>query len=113
MDQDIKPVHISKWIINIIERAHRDADEETMALANVTAHEVRCIATSWAVFDNAPFEDVMQAADWTVCSTLQTFYGRAMAAHAEGLYDLGPLVVAQNVIGRPPPENPPPDRPEG
>ena len=112
-DQDIKLVHISKWIINIIKRAHRDASEDTMALANVTAHEVPSIATSWAVFNNAPFEDVMQAADWTGRSTFQTFYSRDMAAHAEGLYDLGPLVVAQNVIGRPPPDNPFPDRPEG
>ena len=57
-----------------------------MALANVTAHEVRSIATSWAVFNNTPFEDIMQAADWTGRSTFQTFYTRALAAHAEGLY---------------------------
>ena len=109
-DQDIKSVHMdhqhhqeSPW----------DADEETMTLANVTAHEVCSIATSWAVFNNAPFDDMMQATDWTGRSTFQTFYSRAMAAHTEGLYDLGPLVVAQNVIGRPPLETQPPDHPEG
>ena len=56
-----------------------------MTLANVTAHVVRSIATSWAVFNNAPFKDMMQAADWTGHSTFQTFYSRAMAAHTGGL----------------------------
>ena len=38
----------------------------------------------------------MQAAD---CSGQSNFYSCAMAAHAEGLYDLGP--IAQLVVARP------------
>ena len=49
-----------------------------------------------------PFEDFMQAADWSGKSTFASFYSRAMATHAEGLYDVGPVVAAQSVIQRPP-----------
>ena len=99
---DIKPHHISKWIVELVKRAHRDANDDAYQLANVTAHEVRAIATSWAVYNNAPFEEIMQAADWSGNTTFTSFYSRAMAAHAEGLYDLGPIVSAQRVVHRPP-----------
>ena len=55
---DIKPHHISKWIVELVKRAHRDANDDAYQLANVTAHEVRAIATSWAVYNNAPFEEI-------------------------------------------------------
>ena len=45
----------------------------------------------------------MQAADWSGQSSFTNFYSRAMAAHAEGLYDLGPIVAAQMVVARPAP----------
>ena len=98
---DIKPVHVSNWIVSLIKRAHRDSSDDDCRLANVTAHEVRSIATSWAIYNNAPFEEIMQAADWSGQSTFTNFYSRAMAAHAEGLYDLGPIVAAQSVVAPP------------
>ena len=98
---DIKPVHVSNWIVSLIKRAHRDSSDDDCRLANVTAHEVRSIATSWAIYNNAPFEEIMQAADWSGQSTFTKFYSHAMAAHAEGLYDLGPIVAAQSVVARP------------
>ena len=98
---DIRPYHISKWIVELVKRAHRDANEDAYQLANVTVHEVRAIATSWAAYNNAPLEEIMQAADWSGNTTFTSFYSRAMAAHAEGLYDLGPIVSAQRGVHRP------------
>ena len=82
---DISVAHISLWIVDLVKRAHRDANEDTAALANVKVHEVHAIATSWAAYNNAPFEDIMQAADWSGKSTFASFYSRAMATRAEGL----------------------------
>ena len=101
LTDDIKPVHVSNWIVSLIKRAHRDSSDDDCRLANVTAHEVRSIATSWAIYNNAPFEEIMQAADWSGQSTFTNFYSRAMTAHAEGLYDLGPIVAAQSVVAPP------------
>ena len=63
-----EPVHVSNWIVSLIKRAHRDSSDDDCRLTNVTAHEVRSIATSWAIYNNAPFEEIMQAADlvWPV-----------------------------------------------
>ena len=89
---DISTAHISRWIVYLVKRAHRDANEDTAALANVKAHEVQAIATSRAPYTNAPFEVIMQAADWSGKSTFASFYSRAMATHVEGLYDVGPVI---------------------
>ena len=99
---DISTTHISRWIVDFVKKAHRDTNEDATALANVKAHEVRAIATSWATYNNAPFEDIMQAADWLGKSTFASFYSRAMVTHAEGLYGVGPVVAAQSVIQHPP-----------
>ena len=89
---DIKPVHVSNWIVSLIKCAHRDSSDDDCRLANSTAHEVRSIATSLAVYNNATYEEIMQAADWSGQYTFTNFYSRAMAAHAEGLYDFGPIL---------------------
>ena len=57
---DISTAHISCWIVDLVKRAHRDANEDVAALANVKAHKVHAIATSWAAYNNALFEDIMQ-----------------------------------------------------
>ena len=99
---DISTAHISRWIVDLVKRAHRDANEDVAALANIKAHKVRAIATAWAAYNNAPFEDIMQAADWSGKPTFASFYSLAMATHAEGLYDVGLVVAAQTLIQRPP-----------
>ena len=53
--------------------------------------------------DYTLFEEIMQAADWSGQSTFTNFYSRAMVAHVEGLYDLGPIVAAQMVVVCPAP----------
>ena len=99
---DISTAHISCWIVDLVKRAQRDANEDAAALANVKAHKVCAIATSWAAYNNAPFEDIMQAADWLGKSTFASFYSRAMVTHVEGLFNVGPVVATQTVIQHPP-----------
>ena len=37
---DIKPVHISNWIVSLTKHSHHDSSDDDCRLANVTAHEV-------------------------------------------------------------------------
>ena len=55
IEDDIKPVHLSKWIVDLVKRAHRDTDQDTVTLSKVTAHEIRAIVTSWAAYTQPPF----------------------------------------------------------
>ena len=82
---DIKPHHISKRIVDLVKRAHRDAKGDGQSHCH----------------NNAPFEEIMQAAVRTGNTMFTSFYCRAMAAHAEGLYNLSPIVSAQRVVHRP------------
>ena len=97
---DVKPVHVSPWIVSLIKCAHHSSDDDCR-LANVTAHGVRSFATSSTVSINAPYEEIMQAADSSGLSTFTNFYSCAMVAHGEGLYYLGPIVAAQTVVAHP------------
>ena len=65
-----KPVNIrtiSGWIVKIIEAAYAASGKSLTT--PVRAHSTRGQATSRALFNGAPFKDVMQAADWRCQST--------------------------------------------
>ena len=65
-----KPVNIrtiSGWIVKIIEAAYAASGKSLVT--PVRAHSTRGQATSRALFNGAPFKDVMQAADWRCQST--------------------------------------------
>ena len=49
----------------------------------------------------APFDEIMQAAYWNSQTTFTSFYLKAMATQAEGLFALGPIVAAPIVIQPP------------
>ena len=61
------------------------------------AHEVRALAASWALLNGSSFQEVMSAAFWRGQTTFTDFYLRSLASHSDGLYSLGPVVVAQSV----------------
>ena len=74
---------------------------EHLRLAKVSAHYVRKFLASWAAFNGAPFDEIMQAAYWKCQTTFTSFNLKAMATQAEGLFGLGPIVAARTDI-RPP-----------
>ena len=60
---------------------------------------VRALSSSWAFFDKVPLNDILQAAVWNSSSTFAKFYLRDMSQQAQNLQSLGPIVVAQKVVG--------------
>ena len=61
-ESDISPVHISIWIKKLVQGAHEHAGVEYLCLAKVSSLFIRKFSASWAVFNNVPFDDIMQAA---------------------------------------------------
>ena len=87
---DISPAHISTWIKKLVQDAH----VEHLRLAKVSAHDVQKFSASWAAFNGAPFDDIMQAAYWKSQTIFTSFYLKAMVTQAEQLFALGPIVAA-------------------
>ena len=67
-------------------------------MPKVSAHDVRKFSASLAAFNGAPFGEIMQAAYWKSQTIFTSFYLKAMATQAKGLFVLGPIVAAQTVI---------------
>ena len=100
-ESNISPSHISIWIKKLVQDAHEHAAVEHLRLAKVSAQDVRKFSASWAAFNGAPFDKIMQSAYWKSQTTLTSFYLKAMATQAEGLFALGPIVASQTVIQPP------------
>ena len=97
-ETEISPAHISTWIKKLVQDAHEHAGVEHLCLTKVSAHDIRKFSASWAAFNGAPFDEIMQAAYWKSQTTFTSFYLKAMVTQAEGLFALGPIVATQTVI---------------
>ena len=98
-NQDISKDTISRWISYTIKLANRKLTKRDISFLKIIAHEVRALSSSWAFFDKVPLNDILQAAVWNRSSTFARFYLRDMSQQAENLQCLGPIVVAQKVVG--------------
>ena len=99
VSRDISQAHISRWIVLAVKTAYTEA--ELSYGANVTAHEVRAIATSWAYANQVAMADIMAAAFWRSSGVFQNSYFRDLAACTNGFSTLGPIVAAQHVVHPP------------
>ena len=70
-----------------------------MSFLKIMAPEVRVLSSSWAFFDKVPLNDIVKAAVWNQSSTFAIFYLRDMSQQVTNLHSLGPVVVAQKVVG--------------
>ncbi len=97
--EDVSKETVSRWISVVIKDALREAgtSDSLRSLANVTAHQVRAMATSWATFSGAPLQQVREAAFWKGQSTFSSFYLRDLASQVNDISSLGSLVAAQSV----------------
>ena len=96
---DIYKDSVSRWISYTIKLAYRKLTKRDISFLKIKAHEVRALSSSWAFFDKVPLNEIFQAAEWSRSSTFAKFYLRDMSHHAENLQSLGPIVVAQKVVG--------------
>ena len=93
-----KASHVSQWIVDAIVTAYKNLDNELLQRHQVNAHEVRAIANSLSYFNNCSLTEVLDGARWRSTSTFINHYLRDMVVDLEGIYQLGPVVVAQRVI---------------
>ena len=98
-NKDISKDTISKWISYTIKLAYRKLTKRDISFLKIKAHEVRALSSSWTFFDKVSLNDILQAAVWNRSSTFARFYLRDMSQQAENLQSLGPIVVAQKVVG--------------
>jgi len=85
---------ISRWIRDAIQLSYQMqglADIEKMY--NVSAHEVRAISTSLAVWRNVSIKNILQAAHWKSHNTFTDYYLRDMCASTKKLVKQGSGVV--------------------
>ena len=98
-NKDISKDTISRWISYTVKLAYRKLTKRDISFLKIKAHEVRALSSSWAFFDKVPLSDILQAAVWNSSSTFAKFYLRDMSQQAQNLQSLGPIVVAQKVVG--------------
>ena len=102
------PMDISKWIVRTVKLAYEKSstDDQSLKLARVTAHEVRALAASWALFNGAPAADVLQAGTWRSKNSFISFYLRDMAQESVSLNSMGPISSGQLIVAPPRLETP-------
>ena len=98
-NQDISKASVSRWLSYTIKIACRKLTNRDISFLKIKAHEVRALSSSWAFFDKVPLNEILKAVVWSHSSTFAKFYLRDMSQQAENLQRLGPVVVAQKVIG--------------
>ena len=97
--QDISKSSISRWISYTIKLAYRKLTNRDFPFLEIKAHEVRALSSSWAFFDKVPLNEILKAAVWNQSSTFAKFYLRDMSQQLQNLHHLGPVVVAQKLVG--------------
>ena len=63
-DKDISPVTISSWIKQTVILCYELSDQQTLALHQVKAHDVRAFATSKAFQSGVSLEQILSACHW-------------------------------------------------
>ena len=95
--EDISAKTISSWLCRTIRLAYESSGAEFLANHSVKAHEVRALASSWALFNSASLSEILSAGFWRCQDFFTSFYLRSMSSQADSLYSLGPIVAAQQV----------------
>ena len=90
---------VSRWVSYTITLAYRKLTPRDISFLKIKAHEVRALCSPWAFFDKVPLSEIPKAAVWNQSSTFAKFYLRDMSQQAANLHTLGPIVVAQKVVG--------------
>ena len=97
-NHEISKTSVLRWVAYTIKLAYRKLTRRDISFLEIKAHEVRGLS-SWAFFDKVQLNDILKAAVWNQSSTFAKFYLRDMSQQIANLHSLGPMVVAQKVVG--------------
>jgi hypothetical protein len=88
---------LSRYMLRILIGKDNLEEASSGNCHSVKAHEVRALASSWALFNSASISEVLSAGFWRCQDSFTSFYLRSMSAQADSLFSLGPIVAAQHV----------------
>ena len=89
---------VSRWEAYTIKLAYRKLTRRDFSFLKIKAHEVRVLSSSWAFFDKVPLNEILKAAVWNQSSTFSKILLERYVS-ANGKFTLGPILVAQKVVG--------------
>ena len=98
-DHDINKSTISKWVKYTIKHAYKAISTNQIKPLKIRAHELRALSASWAYFNFIPLDEIIKAAVWSNSSIFASHYLRDFSSQTSNLHDIGPVVVAQKVVG--------------
>jgi len=95
---DICKNTISSWVKQLLRCIYLKANEDVSVLVGRTTHDIRAWAASFAFHENVSLEEILKACSWKSHTTFTDFYLRDISQVRDQVLELGPLVVAQNVV---------------
>ena len=85
---DLSVKTISTWICKTISLAYESSGQVILDKFQVKAHDVRALASSWALFNNASLNEVLSVGFWRGESSFLSHYLRSMSVQADNLFSL-------------------------
>jgi hypothetical protein len=93
--EDFKADSLTHWVRKLIVMAYRDCPDE-LAIVHRILHEIRAIASSWALFNNV--SSLMKAAKWKSHNVFTNNYLRDLSHIQDDMLRLGSTVVDQHKV---------------
>ena len=89
---DIRPATLSSWLKQTILFCYKQADQQSLDLVQVKAHDIRAFVASKAFYGGVSVDQIMQACHWKAHNTFTNFYlkVRTWSDNNNNLY-LGPV----------------------
>ena len=94
---DIRHATLSSWLKQTILLCYKQADQQTLDLVQVKAHNIT-LAASKTFYGGVSVDQIMQACHWKVHNTFTNFYLKDHIWSDDNNMYLGPVVVAQQVL---------------
>ena len=96
--KDICKSTVSSWLKKTIVLTHELASKDTCQLVGVKAHDVRAMASSWALQKSVSMDGILAACRWKNHSTFTQYYLKDLTVIREDMLQLGPIVAAQQLL---------------
>ncbi len=92
---------ISSWLKKLVRESHDNMSAKTGTLLEVKAHQVRKMASSWALMGGASVNSILMACHWKNHNTFSQFYLQDITWTQGEFMTLGPFVAAQHIVDLP------------
>ena len=95
---DICKNTVSSWLKKTICLAYEKSTSEDRQVVGVRAHDIRAMASSWALLKNASLDDILEACSWKSHTTFTKFYLKDLSQIQGEMLRLGPVVAALQTV---------------